>query len=272
MTNPNDRSDTSNLSGEGDTRRADPNRAAVDPQNAATQEQVRADHDALQESARRVESSVSSAVRDNPVGQTSAAGTASEDTTEAVRNGDAARANADAARDSARTRTNPEHAETDPRNAAQQDQMRADHDALQQSARRVEQSVSADVRDTPVRQTNDDAAGRGAGSSGSASDGGELLANAPQTSTDPHNAAQQDRVHADHDALQESARRVEQSVSADVRNTPVQPATGGTSSSTDSAQSLRNLDDSRENADAARESARRVDESVSGSSTDRDRR
>jgi hypothetical protein len=39
-------------------RHANPDNAAVDPKAAAQQDQVRADHDALEESARRVESSV----------------------------------------------------------------------------------------------------------------------------------------------------------------------------------------------------------------------
>lgn len=49
-------------------------------------------------------------------------------------------------------RADPEHAETDPRDAALQEQVRADHDALEESARRVEASVPASVRDTPVRR------------------------------------------------------------------------------------------------------------------------
>ncbi|HEX6097377.1 MAG TPA: hypothetical protein VF432_13695 [Thermoanaerobaculia bacterium] len=90
-----------------------------------------------------------------------------------------------------RTHTaNPDHAATDPRNAAKQDQIRADHDALQESARRVDASVS--------------------------DNGG--------AATDRDAAAKQDRVKADHDRLEESARRVASSVPAEVRDTPVQPA------------------------------------------------
>jgi hypothetical protein len=51
-------------------------------------------------------------------------------------------------------RADPRHAATDPANAARQEQVKEDHDALQESARRVESSVPADVRDTPVQQAN----------------------------------------------------------------------------------------------------------------------
>ena len=117
-------------------------------------------------------------------------------------------------------RTNPDHAATDPRAAAQQDQVKRDHDLLEESARRVESSVSSDVRDTPVQPAN-----RGA-----------------------------DEARENADAARDSARRVESSVSSETRDTPVQPANRG-------------ADEARENADAARDSARRVDESVN-----RDRR
>ena len=46
---------------------------------------------------------------------------------------------------------------------------------------------------------------------------------ASQSTTDPDAAAKQDRLKADHDRLQELARRVEASVPAEVRDTPVQP-------------------------------------------------
>jgi hypothetical protein len=45
--------------------------AATDPAAAAKQDQMKADHDALQESARRVESSVPADVRNTPVQQAS---------------------------------------------------------------------------------------------------------------------------------------------------------------------------------------------------------
>jgi hypothetical protein len=61
MTNPNDRTDRDNTA---DVHRANPDHAAVDPKSAAVQDQVKADHDALQESARRVESSVPSNMSD----------------------------------------------------------------------------------------------------------------------------------------------------------------------------------------------------------------
>ena len=83
----------------GAVRQADPQQAATDPVAAARQEQVRADHDALQESERRVDASVSQEVRDRPVH--SASDGPSEDATEAKRNSEAAHENAEAARRSA---------------------------------------------------------------------------------------------------------------------------------------------------------------------------
>lgn len=102
----------------------------------------------------------------------------------------------------------PDRAATDPRAAAQQDQVKADHDALLEQSRRVESSVSQSVRDTPVQQS-------------SANDTSVPHRTDVQVATDPQAAAQQDRVKADHDALEESARRVKASVPADVRDTPV---------------------------------------------------
>lgn len=107
--NPNDGRNTS------DVHRVNPDNAATDPRAAAQQDQVRADHDALQEQARRVEASVP--------GGTS--GTA-----------------------------DPGRAAMDPDAAAVQDRVRADHDRMQESARRVEASVPADVRDTPIQAAN----------------------------------------------------------------------------------------------------------------------
>jgi hypothetical protein len=72
--------------------------AATDPQAAAKQDQVKRDHDVLEESARRVEASVPSHVRDTPIQPSDAA----ENTAQPARNADDARRNADAARDSAR--------------------------------------------------------------------------------------------------------------------------------------------------------------------------
>jgi hypothetical protein len=74
-----------------DTHHADPKHAAVDPAAAAKQEQVKADHAALEESARRVESSVSSAVRDTPIRP---ADTTTGDAEDARRNADIARESA----------------------------------------------------------------------------------------------------------------------------------------------------------------------------------
>ncbi|HEX8412237.1 MAG TPA: hypothetical protein VF883_25540, partial [Thermoanaerobaculia bacterium] len=69
---------------------------------------------------------------------------------------------------------------------------------------RVENSVSADVRNTPVQpasNSGDDARDNAGAARGNADDARE-------------NA----------DAARDSARRVENSVSSDVRDTPVQPA------------------------------------------------
>ena len=80
-------------------RRADPNQAATDPSAAARQDQMKRDHDALADSARRVEGSVPDQVRDQPVPPAKTGGrTASEDNTTAARNADEARRNAEAAR------------------------------------------------------------------------------------------------------------------------------------------------------------------------------
>lgn len=72
----------------------------------------------------------------------------------------------------------------------------------------------------------------------------------------------QDRVHAEHDRMQESARRVEASVPADVRDTPIQAANLGTTPTEDNSQAVRDSNSARDNADAARQSAREVQQSV----------
>jgi hypothetical protein len=90
-----------------------------------------------------------------------------------------------------------------------------------------------------------------------------------QAATDPDAAAAQDRVKADHDRMEAQTRRVEASVPSDVRDTPVQAANLGNATE-DTAQSRRNVDAARDNANAARESARRVEESAPD--VDRDRR
>jgi hypothetical protein len=46
---------------------------------------------------------------------------------------------------------NPDHAATDPRTAAKQEQVKRDHAALEESARRVDASVSSDNDDTAPR-------------------------------------------------------------------------------------------------------------------------
>ena len=181
----------------GNVQKPDPNNAAVDPKAAARQDQVKADHDALQESARRVNSSVSSDVRETPVqpigrdagGSSGSAG-----------------------------RVDPDRAATDPQAAATQDQIREDHDRLEESARRVDASVPASVRNTPIRHT--EPADRGT----TGSSGGTRPSNPMQVTTDTDTSAKQEREKTDHDALEESAKRVKASVPADVRNTPVQPA------------------------------------------------
>ena len=163
----------------------------------------------------------------------------------------------------------PNHAAVDPAAAATQDQVKADHDALEASAQRVESTVSADVRDTPVHRSDAASAGGNAtttgttGTTSTTGTGGDVRhANPDLATVDRDAAAKQDRVKADHDVLQESARRVEASVPESVRETPVQQPDRSNSSGDDDAQSIRNLEDSRRNADAARESARRVEEST----------
>ncbi|HEX7153006.1 MAG TPA: hypothetical protein VF618_16080 [Thermoanaerobaculia bacterium] len=125
-----------------DIHHTNPDHAATDPRAAAQQDQVKADHDALAEQARRVEASVPDNVTDprraatDPEAaatqdrvkadhdrmaesarrveasvpadvrdtpiQAANLGTASEDEAQSRRNVDSARANADAARESAR--------------------------------------------------------------------------------------------------------------------------------------------------------------------------
>ena len=55
---------------EGEVREPRPENAARDPQAAARQEQIQRDSDALRESARRVEASAPSEVRDRTVQET----------------------------------------------------------------------------------------------------------------------------------------------------------------------------------------------------------
>jgi hypothetical protein len=54
---------------EGEVRKPDPEAAAQDPRNAATQERLRRDHDAMQEHAERVRASVPPEIRDRTVGE-----------------------------------------------------------------------------------------------------------------------------------------------------------------------------------------------------------
>ena len=53
----------------GEVRRPDPAAAAQDPENAATQEQIRRDHDEMQAQAARVRASVPPEIRDKTVGE-----------------------------------------------------------------------------------------------------------------------------------------------------------------------------------------------------------
>lgn len=204
MTNRSDQ----NRSGRGETGDVRPTEhAAVDPAAAAKQDQVRADHRALEESARRVESSVSSEVRNTPIQQADPGSAARESHGSSGGRGEVRIAA-------------PEHAVTDPVGAAVQNQVRTDHDALEESARRVESSVTADVRNTPIQHAND--AGRDASNTAGTTEDRPRAGLRP-VAVDSAAAARMDRVKEDHDALEESARRVESSVPSDVRNTPVQP-------------------------------------------------
>lgn len=51
----------------GSTRRPDPQAAAQDPENARRQEQMKADHDALQEQRRRVDATTPADIKDKRV-------------------------------------------------------------------------------------------------------------------------------------------------------------------------------------------------------------
>ena len=53
----------------GELRQPDPDAAAQDPENAATQARIRRDHDAMQAHAERVRQSVPPEVRDRTVGE-----------------------------------------------------------------------------------------------------------------------------------------------------------------------------------------------------------
>lgn len=135
-----------------------------------------------------------------------------------------------------------------PVNAAQQDQVKADHDALQESARRVEASVPASVRETPIQSGRQDA---------SADPADVRHANPENAAVDPAAASRQDQVKADHDALQESARRVESSVPPEVRDSPIRHTEDAARPSADATQAKRDSEAAHENAEAARESDRR---------------
>ena len=145
-------------------------------------------------------------------------------------------------------RADPRRAATDPRAAAQQEKVKEDHDALEESARRVESSISAGAEGSFARESN-------AGNE-------RHHADPENAAVDPAALQTQNRTKADHDALQESARRVNASVSAEVRDTPVQGTSGATGEKDDASRPQ--LDEARENADAARESARRVADSTPG--------
>ena len=112
-------------------------------------------------------------------------------------------------------RANTERPAVDREAARRQDEVKANHDALEAQARRVESSVSADVRSTPIGEMN---------------------------RSDFEAAANQSRVHADHDAMEASARRVSASVST---------------SSEDATDARRRSAEAHENAEAARRNNKR---------------
>lgn len=87
-----------------------------------------------------------------------------------------------------------------------------------------------------------------------------------KAATDSRAAAQQEQVKEDHDALQGFARRVESSVPADVRETPIQHT--DLNAGAGDTQNSNGADAARRNADIARDSARRVEDSVSDTETD----
>lgn len=157
MANQNDRS-------QDDVHRADPRDAATDPNAAAQQDRMKADHDALEESSRRVAASVPSEVRDRPI-----------EASNLDRRDDAGTAE--------RVETRP--AATDLDAAAQQDRIKADHDRMEASARRVEASVPAEVRDTPI--------GSGAGNTQASEDNSDASRNAENARKNADAAREADR-------------------------------------------------------------------------------
>lgn len=84
---------------------ADGTKSAVDPRNAELQRQVKADHDALQDQARRSEATAGAAASTPITGdmnERASSGRGSSDTTSAARNANTAHANAEAQREQAR--------------------------------------------------------------------------------------------------------------------------------------------------------------------------
>ena len=114
-----------------------------------------------------------------------------------------------------------------------------------ESARRVEASAPADVRNRPIQ----------ASGAGTAGEGSEDTARAVRN---------QQEIQENTRAANEQARRVAASVPPEIRNTPIQaagvgaPGMGGE----DNTQAVRNMQEVRENTRANAEQARRVEAST----------
>lgn len=145
--NPNDRGNGGNS---GDVRHVNPDNAATDPRAAAQQEEVRANHDALQEQARRVEASVPSGdLRDPQQAATDPDAAAAQDRVKADHDAMQAQSRRVEASVPADVRDTPVQPSNLGRQATEDnaasirnvDEARDNADAARESARRVQDSV-----------------------------------------------------------------------------------------------------------------------------------
>lgn len=147
MTSSNDTKDRGNS---GDVRRVNPDNAATDPNAAAQQDQVKADRNALEEQARRVEASVPGDTRDPRQAATDPDAAAAQDRVKADHDRmqeSARRVEASVpadVRDTPVQRANPgtDATEDTGQSSRNADAARENADASRESARRVQDSVS----------------------------------------------------------------------------------------------------------------------------------
>lgn len=128
------------------THQADPAHAATDPRAAAQQEQVKADHDALEESARRVESSAGGSNARVGDAATDPAAARKQEQVKADHEALAASARRVEASVSPEVRDRPiEHTDLNAagRSTGDADEARRNADIARDSARRVEASVES---------------------------------------------------------------------------------------------------------------------------------